>query len=264
MRSGPPGTGPGRALPGKGGHREGGYASRHGKADDQRQDQRPHPAARRLVPSSWRRLTVPVVKKRRTARRRRQEETAACSSRWRSSSNGLPGRPELAFPGRRLSRAPAAVVRVAGSTRARTGRRGTCPEAAPAAAPAPPPPAPSAAPAPRSAFDPSEAGPEPSDARPEPSEVRVGPCAASGLNARMIESGSQSRSAGGLRRRRAARRRWAVAGVLGEAALHQRPHLGRDLIQAGAAMHHAVQQRGRGPGADGPGRSRRRQAPRPG
>ena len=85
--------------------------------------------------------------------------------------------------------APAAVVRVTGSNPSPApAAAAPAPSAAPAAAAAAP--APSAAPAPRPAPEPREAGPEPSDAPPDPSEVRVGP-AASGLNARMIESGSQ-------------------------------------------------------------------------
>ena len=40
------------------------------------------------------------------------------------------------------------------------------------------------------------------------------------------------------------------AGVLGQAALDQRPDFGRHLIKAGGAVDHAVQQRGRGPGAE--------------
>ena len=41
-----------------------------------------------------------------------------------------------------------------------------------------------------------------------------------------------------------------LAGVLGQAALDQRPHSGRHPVQAGGVMDHAVQQRRRDPGAE--------------
>jgi hypothetical protein len=41
-----------------------------------------------------------------------------------------------------------------------------------------------------------------------------------------------------------------LAGVLGQAALDQPPYFGRHLVKAGGAVDHAVQQRGRGPGAE--------------
>ena len=70
-------------------------------------------------------------------------------------------------------------------------------------------------------------------------------------NARMIDSGSQSGV--GWRAPTSASRPSAVgrsAGVLGQAALDQRPHFGRHPVQAGGVMDHAVQQRRRGPGAE--------------
>ena len=41
-----------------------------------------------------------------------------------------------------------------------------------------------------------------------------------------------------------------LAGILGQAALDQRPDFGRHPVKAGVAVDHAVQQRGRGPGAE--------------
>jgi hypothetical protein len=43
-----------------------------------------------------------------------------------------------------------------------------------------------------------------------------------------------------------------LPGVLSQAALDQRSHLGRHPIEAGRAMDHAVQQRGRCPGTERP------------